>query len=110
MSSPQEKLKQFYNMTKHKESEFHQFQKGRLSSKVIIVMTKWNIFWILFFQILLGFLFFGLGFIFCIKTQEAMEAKKYQVRKPTFNQLYIPASSGEHQDQSIIQSMDDLSK
>ena len=78
--------------------------------KIVIVMNKWNIFFILLFQIVLGFLFFGLGFLFCLKTSEALAQKKIEARKPAYGKLYIPTSSANAQDRSIVQSMEDYGR
>jgi|GEM_PF-6293179 len=80
------------------------------SDKIVIVMNKWNIFFILLFQIVLGFLFFGLGFLFCLKTSEALAQKKAEARKPAYGKLYIPTSSADAQDRSIVQSMEDYDR
>ena len=78
--------------------------------KIVIVMNKWNIFFILLFQIVLGFLFFGLGFLFCLKTSEALVQKKVEAHKPQYGKLYIPTSSANAQDRSIVQSMEDYDR
>lgn len=112
MPTPIQKLKRLQTMKQNGfSSNIHagQTQNGS-SDKIVIVMNKWNIFFILLFQIILGFLFFGLGFLFCLKTSEALAQKKVEARKPAYGKLYIPTSSSNTQDRSIVQSMEDYDK
>lgn len=114
MPTPIQKLKRLQAMKRSGFSNNINTQTGLIqdgsSDKIVIVMNKWNIFFILLFQIILGFLFFGLGFLFCLKTSEALVQKKAEARKPAYGKLYIPTSSANAQDRSIVQSMEDYDK
>ncbi len=112
MSTPLQKLKRLQAMKQGDEINPMQggFASHMPSDKVVIIMNKWNIFFILLFQIILGFLFFGLGFLFCLKTSESLAQRKEEVRKPAYGKLYIPTSTADAQDRSIVQSMDEYDK
>lgn len=114
MPTPIQKLKRLQAMKQGGFPNTRSAPEGAIpdgsSDKIVIVMNKWNIFFILLFQIILGFLFFGLGFLFCLKTSEALAQKKTEARKPAYGKLYVPTSSADAQDRSIVQSMEDYDR
>lgn len=111
MSTPLQKLRRLQAMKQGSISKTYGREIPDASTdKIVIIMNKWTIFFILFFQIVLGFLFFGLGFLFCLKTSEALAQKKIEARKPAYGKLYVPSSSANAQDRSIVQSMEDYDR
>ena len=113
MSTPIQKLKRLQALKQGRLPGAHSAEgpvPDGSSDKIVIVMNKWNVFFILLFQVILGFLFFGLGFLFCLKTSEALVQKKAEARKPAYGKLYIPSSSSNAQDRSIVQSMEDYDR